>query len=105
MSAFQLLDLTPISRGGLLARGRFQMPSGLIVTANILRSRKDPEQVFILPVAERQQGGGGYSPIVDFASAELREAWQNAALEAIRPRWEEIMQGGSTGQGAANGSF
>ena len=104
MIAFQLLDLTLIGRGGLLARGRFQLPSGLIVAANVLRSKKDPDKVFVLPVAERQQGGG-YSPIVDFASAELREAWQNAALEAIRPRWKEIMQGGSAGQGAANGSF
>lgn len=103
MSAFKLVDLSVIGRGGLLAQGRFQMPSGLIVLGNVLRGRKDPEKIFVLPAAQRQQGGG-YLQIVDFASAELREAWQNAALEAIRPRLKEILRGEAS-QEAGNGSF
>ena len=98
---FKLLDLTPIHKGNLLARGRFQMPSGMIVSANVLRNRREPDKIFVLPVVERQQGGG-YVQIIDFATPSHREAWQAAALAALQPRWLEVV---SRSQEACNGSF
>jgi hypothetical protein len=89
---FKLLDLNLIGKGNLLGRARFQMPSGMVITANILRNRREPDKIFVLPVGERQQSGG-FNLIVDFASAELRENWQLAAFEAIEPRLPEILRG------------
>ena len=90
-SPFELLDLAPIHKGNLLARVRLQMPSGMIVAANAVRSRKDADKIFVLPVGERLQGGS-FAPVVDFATPELRDAWQEAALAALRPRWRELTQ-------------
>lgn len=100
---FKLLSASLIQKGNLLARVQLEMPSGMIVAANVLRSRKDPDHVFVLPVGERQQGGG-FAQIVDFASPDLREAWQNAALETIRPRMTEIL-GAAPRQEAGYGGF
>ncbi|MCW5867443.1 MAG: hypothetical protein KIS61_09290 [Candidatus Eremiobacteraeota bacterium] len=91
-TAFKLLGLTLIGKGNLLGRAQIQMPSGMVITASVLRNRRDPERIFVLPVAERQQGGG-YVNIVDFVSQELRESWQLAAFEAIKPRLADIMEG------------
>jgi len=89
MSAFQLLELAVIQKGGLVARCRLQMPSGLQLTCNVLRSRKDASVIFVMPPAEKLQSGG-YAQIVDFATPELKTAWQAAALEALRPRMTEL---------------
>lgn len=86
---FELLELNPIGKGSLLGRIRLRMPSGLIITCNVLRSKKDPSTVFVLPVAERSHGGG-LVPIVDFATPELQTAWQESALDAVRPRLPEL---------------
>lgn len=103
-AGFKLLELTVIGRGNLLAQGKFLMPSGLTIVGNVLRNRQDASKVFVLPAALRQPGGG-YVQIVDFASQELREAWQLAALEAIRPRWKEIMHGAPARKEAGDGNF
>lgn len=102
-TAFELLDMSLIHKGNLLARARFAMPSGLIITANVLRSTKDVGKIFVLPVGERQQGGG-FTQIVDFASPELRDAWQAAALKALDPRWADIVQGPARRE-AGHGGF
>lgn len=99
--AFKLLDLALIHRGNLLARCRFQMPSGMIVSANVLRNNPEPDKIFVLSVGERQQGGG-YVQIIDFATPSNREAWQEAALAAFQPRWLEVVSGI---QEACNGRF
>lgn len=102
-AGFKLLTLDLIGKGNLLGRGRFQMPSGMVITASILRNRRDPDKIFVLPVAERQQGGA-YNLIVDFASAELRDSWQLAAFEAVKPRLAELLQGTSREEDG-NGQF
>lgn len=86
---FKLLDLTPVGRGNLLARVRLQMGSGMIIACLVIRSKNDPNKIFVTPVAERQQGGG-YSPIIEFATRELRDRWQALALEAVKPRLAEL---------------
>lgn len=88
--SFKLLELTPIARGGLLGRARLQMPSGLIIVANIIRGRKDPSKIYVFPPAERQQGGN-YVQLIDFATKELRDQWQAAALAAVEPRLDELL--------------
>ena len=101
---FQVLDLVPILKGGLVARGRLQMPSGMIVSSNVIRSKKDPEILFVLPVGERLQGGG-YAPVVDFATPAVRDAWQAAALAALRPRLAELASPPATEGGRYDGQF
>lgn len=96
---FQLLDLTLIQRGGLVGRCRLQMPSGLILTCNVCRARKDPASISVWPVAERLRDGG-YSAIVDFSTDEAKQAWQKLALDALQPRWHELTQPLKTGEGA-----
>jgi hypothetical protein len=87
---FELLELNPIGKGSLLGRVRLKMPSGLIIACNVLRSKQDGQAVFVLPVGERRHDGG-FAPIVDFATPELREAWQDSALAAVRPRLHELL--------------
>lgn len=101
--SFSLVDLSLIHRGNLLARARLLMPSGMIVSCSVLRNKKDPESIFVMPVAERL-AAGGYANIVDFASPELRDAWQAATIAALRPRWRELLEGPSQG-GDGNGQF
>ena len=90
MSAFKVLELATIFKGALVARVRLEMSSGLIVAGNVLRSRKDADVLFVLPVGERLQNGS-YAAVVDFANAELKTAWQAAALEALKPRMAELV--------------
>lgn len=96
-TAFKLLDLTLIQRAGLVARCRLQMPSGLILTCNICRGRKDPENLSVWPVAERQRAGD-YADIVSFSNDEMKQAWQKLALSALQPRWQELTQPPKTGE-------
>lgn len=88
-TAFQVLDLVPIHRGNLVARVKLQMPSGLQLTCSVLRSKTDADKIFVTPVAERSKNGA-YTNIVDFATPEVRDAWQAAAQAALRPRWAEL---------------
>jgi hypothetical protein len=87
---FQLLELDLIHKNNLLARARIAMPSGLVIACNVLRNKQNAELVFVMPVAERTQTG--YRPVVDFATAAVRDAWQTAAVSALRPRWAELTQ-------------
>lgn len=102
--AFELIDHSPIHKGNLLGRVRLQMSSGLIVACNVVRARKDPESVFVLPVGERQQGGS-FTPILDFATPQLREAWQASALAALRPRWSQIINPSSPKESSDYGNL
>ncbi|MBT9586057.1 hypothetical protein IV102_22135 [bacterium] len=88
--AFQVLDLVPIHRGNLVARVKLQMTSGMILSCSVLRSKTDHDKIFVTPVAERHKNGA-YTPIVDFASPEVRDAWQAAAQAALRSRWAELV--------------
>ena len=87
---FQLLELVLIHRGALVARAKLQMPSGLSVLCNVLRSRKDASQLFVAPVAEKS--ASGYTAVIDFATPAVRDSWQAAAIAALRPRWTELIQ-------------
>lgn len=87
--AFALVDLAPIHRGNLVARVKLEMPSGLLLSCNVLKG-KPADSLWITPVAERTQAG--YQPVVDFATPAVRDGWQAAALAALRPRWAELTQ-------------
>jgi hypothetical protein len=98
------LDLVPIHRGNLVARVKLLMPSGMILACNVLRSKKDPENVFVLPVGERLHNGS-HAPIVDFVKPDLRDAWQAVALAALRPRWAELTQPQATAKDREVGDY
>ena len=89
MSGFKVLEVATIFKGALVARVRLEMTSGMTLACNVLRSRKDADVLFVLPVGERLQNGS-YAAIVDFANPELKTAWQTAALEALGPRMAEL---------------
>ena len=87
--SFVLREFTAILKGGLAARCKLQMPSGLILACLILRQKKDPDTFFITPVSEKLHGGG-YAPVVEFSSPELQRTWQDMAMAAIEPRLQEL---------------
>ena len=87
--SFILRELRLIHKGALVAQAKIEMTSGMILTCNILRSRKDAEQIFAMPIGEKT--ATGYVQTVEFATAELKAAWQTAALEALKPRWAELV--------------
>ena len=80
---FRCLNFENIGKGNLVARCKLEMPSGLILTCNVLRKRSNPSDCFVLPVAERLHGGG-FAELVGFTSEAGRQAWSDLALEAVR---------------------
>jgi hypothetical protein len=103
MSAFTIVHWKPILRKSLVAQATVRMPSGVQILLNIMR-QKDGQGHWCVPAQIRNQGGG-YEPVVTFATKELEKTWQTAVLSACQARIAET-EANSTDQGVADyGSF
>lgn len=89
-SSFKCVGFEPIVKGGLVARCRLEMPSGIILTCNVLRRRSNPTECFVVPVAEKLHGGG-FGDLVTFVSDAVRQRWSEMALAAVKPYLETAL--------------
>jgi hypothetical protein len=89
---FQILDWRPMRKNSLLGFAKVEMPSGLVISdVTILTSDRGfwaspPSKPMIdrEGVAMRDDKGKlRYSPIIEFASREIRDRWSAAVIEAL----------------------
>ena len=87
---FKVLDLQAVRRGNLLAQGRVQMGSGLIIRTNFMQGKQGPQDVFPLPAGAKGQGSA-WVQVVEFATPELQRAWQAAVMAVASARLAEAL--------------
>ena len=97
---FKLLDLQPIQRGALLAQGRVQMGSGLIIRVNFMEG-KQGQDPFPLPAGAKGQGNS-WTQIVEFATPDLLRSWQAAVMLAAGKQLSDLLKQTPSHQGASN---
>ena len=94
---FRILDLQAVRRGNLLAQGRVQMGSGLIVRTNFMQGKQGAQDIFPLPAGSKGQGAA-WIQVVEFATPELQRAWQAAVMAVAGPRLAEALEGQNGGR-------
>jgi DNA-binding cell septation regulator SpoVG len=101
MSAIQIRDWRPMRRGSLLGFAKIELPSGMIIAdVTILSGERGP---WASPPSKPMVGRDGvvltdadgktkYSPIIEFASKEIRERFSAAVIEGLRAAHPEVFQ-------------
>ncbi len=94
MSArIQIRDWRPMRKGSLLGFAKVELPSGMILAdVTILAGDRDPwASPPSKPMIDRNgvamkdaNGKARYSPIIEFASKEIRERFSAGVIEAMR---------------------
>ena len=93
MTGFQIRDWRPLQKGSLLGFVKVELPSGMILAdVTILSGDRGPwASPPSKPMIDRDgaamkdaAGKVRYSPIVEFASKEVRDRFSAAVVEALR---------------------
>lgn len=99
MSAIKVLDWRELHKGALLGFAKVQLPSGMILSdVTILAGSSGP---WASPPSKPMIGRDGavmkddkgkvrYSPIIEFASKEIRDKWSGAVIDAMRAARPEV---------------
>lgn len=89
---FKLLDLTPIHRANLAGQCRILMGSGLIVRCNIVHTGKGAKKKLSVFPAAHRSGQGNFTPILEFSSAEVKEAWEAYVWDVLEPMIPKLFE-------------
>lgn len=101
MQSVKILDWRPMPRGSLLGFAKVEFPSGLIITdVTILSGERGP---WASPPSKPMVGRDGavlkddkgkvrYSPIIEFATKEIRNRWSDSIIAAMRDAYPEVVQ-------------
>ena len=93
MTTVQIRDWRPLRKGSLVGFVKVEMPSGMILNDVTILSgdrgawASPPSKPMIDRDGLAMKDANGklkYSPIVEFASKEVRERFSNAVVEALR---------------------
>ena len=102
-SGFIIIDWRPVVKGALLGFAEVQQPSGqiindvTIVTAENGPLASPPGKPMIGPdgmVLTDHRGKVRYSPVIQFASKEVRSRWSDAVIAAVRTAHPEAFTPG-----------
>lgn len=90
---FKILEWREMRRNPLLGFAKVELPSGMVVSdVTILSGERGPwasppsKPMLNRDGAAMRDGNGKikYSPIIEFASREVRSKWSDAVIEAMR---------------------
>ncbi len=99
MSGVHILDWRPMTKGKLLGFAKVELPSGMILAdVTVLLGDRGP---WASPPSKPMVGRDGtaltdaagkirYSPIVEFASKEIRDRFSTAVIDAMRATRPEV---------------
>ena len=100
MSGFVIRDWRPMRKGSLLGFAKVEMPSGMIISdVTILISERGP---WASPPSKPMVGRDGlalkddagkvrYTPIIEFASKEIRDRFSTAVVDGLRVSHPEAL--------------
>jgi hypothetical protein len=100
MSALRILDWRPLKKNSLLGFAKVELPSGMVISdVTILTGERGPwASPPSKPMIDREgvamkddKGKLRYSPIIEFASREIRDRWSAAVIEAMRAAHPEAL--------------
>lgn len=92
-ASIKILDWRPLTKGALRGFAKIELPSGMLIAdVTILSGNNGP---WASPPSKPQVGRDGavikdaagkarYTPIIEFASKDVRDRWSNAVIEALR---------------------
>jgi hypothetical protein len=98
--AVKILDWRPLRKNSLLGFAKVELPSGMVISdVTILTSERGPwASPPSKPMLDREgvamkddKGKLRYSPIIEFASREIRDRWSAAVIEAMRTAHPEAL--------------
>jgi hypothetical protein len=101
MSTLRILDWRPLRRNSLLGFAKVELPSGMVISdVTVLTGERGPwASPPSKPMIDREgtalkddKGKLRYSPIIEFASREIRDRWSAAVIEAMRSAHPEAFQ-------------
>lgn len=87
--SFRVLEFELIQKGGFVGKGKILLPSGLILSVNVFRSKNDPAVLVPFPLSPKN-AAGVYTPAVEFVSDDVRKAWQAQVMAALGPRLADL---------------
>ncbi len=97
--AVTIRDWRPMRKNSLLGFARVELPSGMIIAdVTILVGERGP---WASPPSKPMMGKDGvaltddkgkirYSPVIEFASKEIRDRWSVGVIEAMRASHPEV---------------
>ena len=97
--AVKILDWRPLKKNSLLGFAKIELPSGMVLLdVTILTGERGPwASPPSKPMIDREgaalkdaAGKLRYSPIIEFASREIRDRWSTAVIEAMREAHPEV---------------
>ena len=102
MSGMQIRDWRPMRKGSLLGFARIELPSGMILhDVTILTGEKGPwasppSKPMIdrdgVAMKDANTGRVRYSPLIEFASKEIRDRFSVAVIEGLRAAHPEVFE-------------
>lgn len=100
MNAVQIHDWNPLRKGSLLGFARIELPSGMILhDVTILNGDRGPwASPPSKPMINREgavvtdgNGKTRYTPIIEFASKEIRQRFSDAVIDGLRASHPEAI--------------
>ena len=101
-TSIQIRDWRPMRKGGLLGFAKIELPSGMILhDVTILIGDRGawaspPSKPMIdrngVAMTDAGTGKVRYSPLIEFASKEIREKFSNAVIDGLRATHPEVFQ-------------
>ena len=100
MSTIQIRDWRPLRKGSLVGFVKVELPSGMILNDVTVLSgdrgawASPPSKPMIDRDGIAMKDANGklkYSPVIEFASKEVRERFSNAVVEALRAKHPEAL--------------
>jgi DNA-binding cell septation regulator SpoVG len=82
-SAFIVRDWRPHSKNTLVGFLVLELPSGLVIRDVMLHEKGDSRWVSMPAKSFEKDGERSWVPLVEFASKEVRQAFQEQALAAV----------------------
>lgn len=91
--SFRILDFRSLRKNSLLGFAKVELPSGLIISdVTILTGERGP---WASPPSKAMIGTDGaalradngkirYSPLIEFSSRKVRNAWSNSVIKALQ---------------------
>ena len=101
MSPIQIREWRPLRKGSLVGFAKVELPSGMILNDVTILSgdrgawASPPSKPMIDRDGIAMKDANGklkYSPVVEFASKEVRERFSNAVVEALRVMHPEALK-------------
>ncbi len=99
MAPPKILEFRPLAKNSLIGFAKVEFPSGLIISdVTILTGERGP---YAMPPSKPMVGRDGtvmkgddgkvkYSPIIEFASKEIRTRWPDAVIAAMKVAHPEV---------------